>query len=196
MSDNTRLGRALAEEERNNPEVAEAARKFDEVRDKIISKPLIVEWETLGGSRHRGTVREVDSNVLVVDCEDGYRRSVEMDACQLVQGCGDGCPGCPYCLRPAPGETDTPQEPPWRGPRKEAQIYGTSKDDIEQLEKRFRRAQAHGARQVISLVLGLSWEQGNLPPDERMLGRDALSELNARIERYVQDIERGKLDDC
>jgi hypothetical protein len=36
-------------------------------------------WTTLGGKRYTGVVREVDSNVLIVDCDDDVRRAVEAD---------------------------------------------------------------------------------------------------------------------
>lgn len=38
-------------------------------------RPL--EWTTVGGATHRGTVIDVDSNVLIVDCDDGVQRAVE-----------------------------------------------------------------------------------------------------------------------
>jgi hypothetical protein len=66
MGDNTRLGRALAEEERNNPEVAAAARKYDETREKILdagkSRPAS-KYPTGFGASLQYALREVDERL-------------------------------------------------------------------------------------------------------------------------------------
>lgn len=42
-----------------------------------------VSWTTFGGDSYAGVVREVDSNVLIVDCDDGRRRGVEGDGVMI-----------------------------------------------------------------------------------------------------------------
>ncbi len=44
-----------------------------------MSKGERYEWKTLGGKTHAGQIVEVDSNVLIVDCDDGVRRAVDGD---------------------------------------------------------------------------------------------------------------------
>lgn len=46
---------------------------------------LRVGWSTVGGAKYTGTIREVDSNVLHVQCDDGEERAVEMSGVYLLE---------------------------------------------------------------------------------------------------------------
>ncbi len=56
--------------------------KPNEQRPPRPERPLprvgdLIWWNTLGGSRHRGRVVEIDSNVAHVQCDDGVKRCVK-----------------------------------------------------------------------------------------------------------------------
>lgn len=64
----------LKDREGSTPSIPIMEIKMNDVR---------VQWTTLRGDEYRGVVREVDDNVLIVDCDDGERRAVELDSASL-----------------------------------------------------------------------------------------------------------------
>ena len=47
-----------------------------EKEEPIYKVGMVVEWETFGGSKHEGTIVEVDGDEVIVICTDGKHRSV------------------------------------------------------------------------------------------------------------------------
>lgn len=47
------------------------------------NEAIRVRWETIDGSKYSGVVVEIDCNVLIVKCDDGKKRAVEAEGCEL-----------------------------------------------------------------------------------------------------------------
>jgi len=39
---------------------------------------MTIKWKTIGGNSHMGTIKERDDEVLIVDCDDGQTRCVDL----------------------------------------------------------------------------------------------------------------------